>query len=259
MDSFDKLLQIMAVLRSEGGCPWDREQTRETLKPYLLEETYEVMEAIDEGDPENIREELGDLLFQIVFHCRLGWELGEFDMQDVIEKISSKMVGRHPHVFGDAVFNTSAEVLQQWEDRKKEEGKNRDSILEGVPKQLPSLSRARKIQSRASKVGFDWTSVSDVLDKLEEELREFRAALDRKKQNEIEDELGDVFFSLVNVARFVGVDPEDALRKTISKFISRFRYIEMKAADQGRGLADMTLKEMDALWEEAKGRKNRPK
>ena len=252
MDSFQKLLRIMEILRSENGCPWDREQTRESLTPYLVEETYEVLEAIDEGSPQKIKEELGDLLFQIVFHCQLAKERGEFSMEDVIDAISEKMTGRHPHVFGDAKFETSEKVMEQWEDRKKEEGKNRESILEGVPKELPALLKAHRIQSRAARVGFDWNRVGEVMEKLDEELSEFREALEQKDQAGIEDELGDVFFVLVNISRFVGVNPEDALRKTITKFISRFRYIEMKASNSGRKLSDMTLQEMDVLWEEAK-------
>jgi tetrapyrrole methylase family protein/MazG family protein len=242
----------MAVLRSENGCPWDREQTRESLTPYLVEETYEVLEAIGENSPQKIKEELGDLLFQIVFHCQLAKERGEFSMEDVIDAISEKMTRRHPHVFGDATFETSEKVLKQWEDRKKEEGKNRESILEGVPKELPSLLKAHRIQSRAARVGFDWNRVGDVMEKLDEELAEFRDALEQKDQAGIEDELGDVFFVLVNISRFVGVNPDDALRKTITKFMSRFRYIEMKASSSGRKLSDMTLREMDVLWEEAK-------
>ncbi|MGD0282797.1 MAG: nucleoside triphosphate pyrophosphohydrolase [Dissulfurispiraceae bacterium] len=253
MDSFQKLLGIMAALRAENGCPWDREQTRESITPYLVEETYEVLEAIEENSPHKIKEELGDLLFQIVFHCQLAKERGEFSIEDVIDAISNKMIGRHPHVFGNANYETSEQVLKQWEERKKEEGKNRESILEGVPKELPSLLKAHRIQSRAARVGFDWNRISDVMAKLDEELSEFREALDQKDQAGIEDELGDVFFVLVNISRFVGVNPEDALRKTISKFISRFRYIEMKAASAGRKLSDMTLEEMDALWDEAKG------
>ncbi|MDI6800626.1 MAG: nucleoside triphosphate pyrophosphohydrolase [Thermodesulfovibrionales bacterium] len=252
MDNLQKLLDIMSSLRSGSGCPWDKEQTAESLKPFLVEETYEVLEALDEGSPEKIKEELGDLLFQIVFHCQLAKEKGEFDINDVINRISDKMIARHPHVFGGGKFETSSEVLKQWDERKKEEGKIRGSILEGIPKELPSLLRAHKLQARAAKVGFDWSRVEDVMEKLEEELREFRDALKSKEQKEIEDELGDIFFVLVNISRFVGVNPEDALRKTISKFISRFRYIEMKAADAGRHLSDMTLQEMDALWDEAK-------
>lgn len=250
--SFERLIEIMASLRGRNGCPWDREQTRQSLKPFLIEETYEVIEAIDEDDPEKIKEELGDLLFQIIFHSRIAEERGEFDIHDVIERILDKMISRHPHVFGEERYETSEEVLKQWEERKKEEGKTRESILEGIPKELPSLLRAQKIQARVAKVGFDWEKVEDVLKKLDEELEEFREALDKQDQEAIEDELGDIFFVLVNISRFVGVNPEDALRKTISKFISRFRYIEMKAAETGRNLSDMTLNEMDTLWEEAK-------
>ncbi|MEK6673206.1 MAG: nucleoside triphosphate pyrophosphohydrolase [Nitrospirota bacterium] len=253
-DDFEKLINIMASLRGEKGCPWDKEQTRESLKPFLVEETYEVLEAIDEGDPEKTKEELGDLLFQIIFHCQIAKEKGEFDIHGVINKISEKMTGRHPHVFGDANYETSEEVLKQWEERKKEEGKGRESILEGIPRELPSLLRAHRIQARAARVGFDWEKVEDVLKKLDEEVDEFKAALNRKNQSEIEDELGDIFFVLVNISRFMGVNPEDALRKTISKFISRFRYIEMKAAESGKRLSDITLQEMDELWDEAKVR-----
>jgi len=251
-DKFARLVEIMAALRGEKGCPWDKEQTRESLKPYLVEETYEVLEAIDEGDPEKIKEELGDLLFQIIFHCRIAEERREFDINDVIDKISDKMLGRHPHVFGGAPYETSEEVLKQWEERKKEEGKGRESILEGIPKEMPSLLRAHRIQSRAARAGFDWERVEDVFGKLDEELKEFREALLRDKKDEIEDELGDIFFVLVNISRFVGVNPDEALRKTISKFISRFRYIEMKASESGKVLSEMTLEEMDGLWDEAK-------
>ena len=252
---FEKLVEIMAVLRGEKGCPWDKEQTRQSLKPFLVEETYEVLDAIDEDDPAKIKEELGDLLFQIVFHCQIAKERNEFDIHDVIEQIAEKMIGRHPHVFSDACYETSEEVLTQWEERKREEGKSRESILEGIPKELPSLLKAHRVQARASRVGFDWKQAEDVLVKLEEELQEFRKALENKDRREIEDELGDLFFVLVNISRFVSVNPEDALRKTISKFISRFRYIEMKAAESGKRLSEMTLQEMDAFWDEAKERK----
>lgn len=254
MDNFRKLLDIMASLRAENGCPWDREQTHESLKPFLVEEAYEVLEAIDEGDPLKIKEELGDLLFQIVFHAQLGKERGEFDMDSIIDGISRKMVSRHPHVFGDAQCATSEEVRAQWDERKKEEGKLQESLLEGVPTGLPSLLRAQRLQARAARVGFDWARVEEVLGKLEEELGEFRDALGSGDKARIEEELGDVLFVLVNVSRFVEVSPEDALRKTIHKFISRFRYIERKAAEAGKSLHAMTLEEMDVLWEEAKRR-----
>jgi tetrapyrrole methylase family protein/MazG family protein len=251
---FKELLSIMEKLRGEKGCPWDKEQTRESLKPYIVEEAYELLEAIEENDPEKIKEELGDLLFQIVFQSQIAGENKEFDMSDIIDKIAKKMVSRHPHVFGNTTCSTSDEVVAQWEVQKKREGKLRESILEGVPETLPSLLRAHRLQKRAAGVGFDWERIDDVLKKLDEELKEFKEALGTKNKDMIEDELGDIFFMLVNISRFIGVNPEDAHRKTISKFIHRFRYIEMKAAEQGRKLSDMTLDEMDKLWDEAKGK-----
>ncbi len=247
-----ELLKIMEALRGDKGCPWDKEQTRESLKPYIIEEAYELFEAIEENDPENIKEELGDLLFQIVFQCQIAKERAEFDMSGVIEKIGEKMIARHPHVFGNTECRTPEEVTKQWEVLKKREGKLRESILEGVPKAMSSLLRAHRLQKRAAQVGFDWEKVEDVLEKLDEELNEFKEALESKDQKGIEDELGDILFMLVNISRFIGVNPEDALRKTISKFIHRFRYIEMEAAEQGKKLSDMTLQEMDRLWDEAK-------
>ncbi len=251
---FYELLKIMERLRGEKGCPWDKEQTRESLKPFIVEEAYELIEAIEENNPQKIKEELGDLMFQIVFQCQIAKEKSEFDMSGVIENISKKMISRHPHVFGNADYKTSDQVIAQWEEQKKLEGKQRESILDGVPGAMSSLLRAHRLQDRAAKVGFDWEKVGDVLKKLDEELMEFKDALQTKKQDEIEDELGDIFFMLVNVSRFIGVNPEDALRKTISKFIHRFRYIEMKAAEQGRKLSNMTLEDMDKLWDEAKGK-----
>jgi tetrapyrrole methylase family protein/MazG family protein len=250
---FQELLKIMERLRGEKGCPWDREQTRDSLKPYIIEEAYELVEAIEEGAPSKIKEELGDLLFQIVFQCQIAKEAGEFGFPDVIRNIGEKMIARHPHVFGDAEYKTTDEVLVHWEEQKKREGKLRTSILEGVPKALPALLRARRLQDRAAGVGFDWERAEDVFKKLDEELGEFKEALETKNRDEIEDELGDIFFMLVNISRFIGVNPEDALRRTISKFIHRFRHIEMKAAEQGRKLSEMTLSEMDRLWDEAKG------
>ncbi len=247
-----ELLKIMEKLRSEEGCPWDKEQTRESLKPFIIEEAYELIEAISVNDSEKIKEELGDLLFQIVFQSQIAKEKKEFEIPDIIETIGKKMITRHPHVFGAVSSITTEEVLSHWEEQKRREGKLRESILEGIPEALPSLLRAHRLQDRAARVGFDWEKVEDVLNKLDEEIGELKDAVKIKKQNEIEDEIGDIFFMLVNISRFVGISPEDALRKTISKFISRFRYIEMNAADHGRKLAEMTLEEMDKLWEEAK-------
>jgi tetrapyrrole methylase family protein/MazG family protein len=254
---FQELLHIMEKLRSENGCPWDKVQTRESLKPYIIEEAYELVEAIEANDPGNIKEELGDLLFQIVFQCQVAKEKDEFTMSDVIGGIGTKMIARHPHVFGDAECRTPEEVIGQWEVLKKQEGKLRNSILDGVPRAMSSLLRAHRLQKRAAQVGFDWEKVEDVLKKVDEEMAEFQEALKSGRREEMEDELGDIFFMLVNLSRFIGVNPEDAHRKTISKFIHRFRYIEMKAAEQGRQLSEMTLEEMDKLWDEAKGKEGK--
>ena len=254
--NLEELVRIMAALRGEKGCPWDREQTAESLKPFIVEEAYEILDAIDERNPDLIKEELGDLLFQIVFQCRIAEEKGEFGIGDVIEGIGKKMTSRHPHVFGGSDIRTSEEVLVKWDEHKKREGKQRESILEGIPKTLPALLRARKLQDRAAKVGFDWEKIDDVLSKLDEEVAEFKQAVRSRKETAIEDELGDILFMIVNISRFIGVNPEEALRKTISKFISRFRYIEMAAAERGEKLADMSLAEMDALWDKAKERRH---
>jgi len=254
--NLEELVRIMAALRGEKGCPWDREQTAESLKPFIVEEAYEILDAIDERNPDLIKEELGDLLFQIVFQCRIAEEKGEFGIGDVIEGIGKKMTSRHPHVFGGSDIRTSEEVLVKWDEHKKREGKQSESILEGIPKTLPALLRARKLQDRAAKVGFDWEKIDDVLSKLDEEVAEFKQAVRIRKETAIEDELGDILFMIVNISRFIGVNPEEALRKTISKFISRFRYIEMAAAERGEKLADMSLAEMDALWDKAKERRH---
>lgn len=249
---FDKLVKIMEALRGEDGCPWDREQTRQSLKPFLIEEAYELLEAIEEDDPAKIKEELGDLLFQIVFHARIAEERGEFDIRDVIEAISGKMVSRHPHVFGGKRLRTADEVLDGWEEHKRQEGKLKESILEGIPGNLPSLLKAHRVQDRVSRVGFDWEKAEDVVKKVESELDEFKSALKGGDEGEVEEEFGDVLFTLVNLSRFVDINPEEALRKTISRFIRRFSYIETSAKREGRALADYTLEEMDHLWEEAK-------
>ena len=249
---FEELIKIVEKLRGPEGCPWDKEQTRESLKPFLIEELYELLDALDENNSEGIKEELGDMLFQIVLHCQLSKEHGLFDINDVIENITRKMIRRHPHVFGSKNFKTTKEVMTWWEEHKKKEGKSKESVIEGIPKTLPALLKAQKIQHKASRVGFDWERIEDIFKKLDEEINEFKCALGKKNQNEIEDELGDIFFVLVRISNFVGVNPEDALRKTTSKFIQRFRHIEMKASEQGKKLSDMTLEEMDALWEEAK-------
>ena len=241
---FNNLLKIMSRLRGKKGCPWDKEQTTVSLKPFLIEEAYEVIEAIDEKSPEKLKEELGDLLLQVVFHAQIAKERKEFDMDGILETLEEKLIRRHPHVFespippfikGGKGGIDAKEVLVQWEKIKKEEKANskRESMLDSVPKELPALLRAHRLQDKASRVGFDWKHINDVFAKVEEEIKEFKGAIEEKKPDEIEDELGDIFFALVNVARFLEINPEDALRKTISKFISRFRYIEEKAKEAG--------------------------
>jgi len=252
--NFNELVDIVAKLRSPDGCPWDREQTRESLKQYLVEEFYELVDALEDNDYRGMREEMGDLLFQIVLQSQLSREEGKFDIHDVVADIAGKMVQRHPHVFGDKNLNTSDDVVEWWEESKKMEGKNHDSAIGGVPRSLPALLRARKIQMKATKVGFDWNRIEDVFEKLEEEIRELKEAIREKKHNDIEDELGDLFFVLVRIANFVEVNPEDALSRTIRKFDQRFRHIEAAAAGQGRKLSDMTLAEMEVFWQEAKGK-----
>ncbi|MGK7344253.1 MAG: nucleoside triphosphate pyrophosphohydrolase [Candidatus Nitrospinota bacterium M3_3B_026] len=252
--SFDRLVQIMARLRGEGGCPWDREQTHETLKPYLVEETYEVLDAIDSGDPETMKGELGDLLLQVVFHARMAEEDGGFDIDGVCNAISEKLIRRHPHVFAESDADTPQKVLDQWEKIKLTEKahESRKSVLDGVPRSMPALLRAMRLQLKAGSAGFDWDSAEGAFQKVEEELSEFSTAFAEGKAKEMEEELGDLLFALVNMARFIEVNPEEALSKTIAKFTERFRHIERRIEESGRAINDVTLAEMDRMWEEAK-------
>lgn len=251
---YQDLLKIMEKLRSPDGCPWDREQDHETLKKYLLEETYEVLEAIDQKSPEKLCEELGDVLLQVVFHARIAEEKGQFTMGDVIDTVSKKMVHRHQHVFGVAEAETAEDVVNLWEDiKKKEKGaKTQTEILKDVPAVLPALMRSYKVQEKAAKVGFDWDNVEDAWQKVLEENNELKDAYLAKDMDRMEDEMGDLLFAVVNVARFLKIQPELALSRTIEKFIRRFEYIESKSRQAGRELTEMTLAEMDALWNEAK-------
>ena len=249
---FDKLVNIMRRLRAPDGCPWDREQTRDSLKPFLIEETYEVLEAMESEDLQKFQEELGDLLFQIIFHAQIAEENREFSIEDVLRQASEKMTRRHPHVFSNAQVANAQEVLFNWEEIKKEERPPGESVLEGVPRNLPSLLRAHRLQDRAARMGFDWRDAKEVLEKVEEEMAELKKAFTQGERMRMEEELGDLFFSLVNLARFLEVNPEEALRKTISRFIHRFRYIEEEMAKKGRLLREASLEEMDRLWEEAK-------
>ena len=260
-ENMGRLVEIMELLRSENGCPWDREQTLQSLKPYAIEETYEVLEAIDENNMDKLQEELGDLLLQIVFQTQLAAEKGVFTMNDVIDGIADKLIRRHPHVFAETKVDGVAGVLENWDKiKKKEKPLERESALDGIPKDLPALQKAEKIQSKAAKVGFDWGNLEGPLQKTEEEFGEFKELLDPSslpapgtvEWDRLEDEFGDIIFSLVNVARFLHIRSELALRRTIAKFDSRFRYMETEAARQGRTLKEMTLAEMDVLWEQAK-------
>ncbi|MEI8191749.1 MAG: nucleoside triphosphate pyrophosphohydrolase [candidate division NC10 bacterium] len=256
-DRFGELVQIMARLRGENGCPWDREQTHASIKPYLLEETYEVLESIDENDPAKLEEELGDLALQVVFHAQMADEAGLFTIADVLRGINEKLRRRHPHIFGDVKADTAQEVLFNWEQIKKlerEKAQGRASLLDGVPRELPALLRAHRLQEKASRAGFDWNEARQVFQKVEEELAELRAAMESEQPDRMEAELGDLLFSLVNLGRFIAVNPEEALRKTIARFIARFQYIEEELARRGTSPGQVTLEEMDALWAEAKAK-----
>ena len=252
-----RLADVIAVLRAPGGCPWDIEQTHESLKRELIEECYEVIQAIDNKDDANLKEELGDVLLQVVFHSDIARCEKRFTLGDVANDECDKMINRHPHVFGDAAgITTSAQVLEKWEDIKKAEKHNKtqtEAMLQ-IPKELPALYRADKIQAKAKKVGFDWDDVSGAFDKVAEESGEVKEAVKSGDKDEIEKEVGDLLFAAVNVARMLDIDPEIALNKTSDKFVRRFSYVESKAVETGRNLPEMTLKEMDALWEEAKAK-----
>ena len=256
LNSLSKLIKITDTLMGEDGCPWDKVQTRESLKPYLVEETYEVLEALDENDPEKIKDELGDLLYQIIFHSKISSLKGEFDFRAVIDNLSEKMVRRHPHVFKDAKLSTPDQVIEQWEDIKKKEKnkKNQKSILDSIPINLPSLIRAQKIQKKAAKEGFDWERINDVFDKLDEEILEFKEAVLAKKNMDIQSEIGDIIFVITNISKFYKIDAEEALRSTNNKFVKRFHYIEQQLEEKGKTLKDSTLEEMEHYWQESKNK-----
>jgi MazG family protein len=259
-EEFAEFVELISRLRAPGGCPWDREQTHESLKPMMLEEAYEVVEAIDEGDDEELIGELGDLLLQVVFHSQIATEENRFTVAQVIERISAKMIRRHPHVFGEDTAQTAGEVLRNWEAIKEAEleakGKRSDggSMLDSVSTKLPAVMEAFQMTTKVSRVDFDWPDVPSVLEKLDEEVEELKQALASEEPNhqEIAGEVGDLLFVAVNVARLLGVDPESALKTSNRKFRRRFRYIEDRLREQGRKPADSDHIEMDALWDEAK-------
>lgn len=253
---FYDLIYVMDTLRGEDGCPWDKEQTHESLKRYLIEESYEVLEAIDEKNEENLIEELGDVLLQIVFHSCIGKEQGYFNINDVIKGVTNKMIHRHPHVFGDVSVKNSQDVLINWDIiKKKEQGLNTyTDELKHIPKNLPALMRAEKVQKKAAKVGFDWDKVEAALDKVSEELDEVKDVYKGNNRARIVEEIGDLIFSAVNVARFLDIEPEFALNCTIEKFINRFQYIEKSGLKRGISIEKMSLEQMDEFWEEAKNK-----
>ena len=255
-DDVRELIAVMARLRDpEGGCPWDREQDFATIAPYTIEEAYEVADAISRGDMADLRDELGDLLFQVVFHARMAEEAGEFAFADVVEGIVEKMIRRHPHVFADEEVADAEAQTRAWEEHKARERRAKGqhhSLLDGVTLGLPALSRAQKLQKRAARAGFDWPTIDGVLDKIAEELDEVRVEIDAREEKALQGEIGDLLFACVNLARQAGVDPETALRTSNEKFEHRFRYIEQTLHDTGKDIEQCSLEEMDELWDEAK-------
>ena len=252
--TFDDLIDIMRVLRGDGGCPWDREQTHESIKYSLLEEACEAMESLDSKNPDAFADELGDVLLQVVFHAQIASENESFSISDVINHICTKLISRHTHIFGNDVSETEADALDIWEKNKKlEKGlKTQTEIMRDVCSYLPALMRAEKVQAKAAKVGFDWDSTEGAQEKLREEVNELDDAIAQGDLAHMEEELGDVLFSCVNVSRFLGIKPEEALKKATDKFINRFEKVETAAASEGKMLSDMSLAEMDALWDKLK-------
>lgn len=253
--TFLDLVALMDRLRGEGGCPWDREQTHESIKSCLVEETYEVLEAIDAKNPEHLKEELGDLLFQVMFHSRMASEKKEFDITDVIDTVVNKLTRRHPHVFGGKKgVHTADQVLAQWQKLKLEEKgyEHRKSIVDGIPSALPALQKAHTVQKKVAKVGFDWPRVDEVIAKVDEELAEVRQALKENKPEHVAEEVGDLLFSVANLSRFLGLESENVLHKTVKKFIGRFRKMEAELEKQGKKLEQCSLEEMDRVWEKVK-------
>lgn len=250
LQAFERLLDIMDQLRE--GCPWDRKQTFESLRTLTIEETYELADSILKGDKQEIKKELGDILLHIVFYAKIGSETNDFDIADVCDGISEKLIYRHPHIFSDTKVADAKEVEENWEQLKlKEKGGNK-SVLEGVPQSLPALVKANRIQDKVRGVGFDWDEKEQVWEKVKEEVSELESEIRKGDQDKMEQEFGDLFFSLINAARLYGVNPENALERTNQKFMKRFNYLESKTIKQGRNLKEMNLEEMDEIWEEAK-------
>jgi tetrapyrrole methylase family protein/MazG family protein len=271
---FEDLVQLQIRLLAPNGCPWDREQTHDSLRTYLIEEAYEVLDALESGDPDKFAEELGDLLLQIIFHSELASQAGRFNVGDVIQRVHTKMVRRHPHVFGTDKADSAAQVLKNWEQLKSEERRQErasksltsmepsdeesESILSGIPRTLPAVMEAYQLTRRASRVGFDWPDIAGVLAKLREEIDELESEIVTGTPADIESEAGDLLFSVVNVVRFLKLDPEIALKKSNRKFVQRFKQMETRAATKGKKLADLNAAELDALWNQAKARETKP-
>ena len=253
-DLFESLVEVIATLRSENGCPWDREQTHKSLKATLIEETYETVEAIDSEDPSKLREELGDLLLNVMLQAQIATENQDFTIYDVIETLTEKLIRRHPHVFGNVEVDNAEDVVNNWEKIKSQEAgyEDRKSVLDGIPNALPALLRGQKIQKRVARVGFDWDHITDVIDKVDEELAEVKESLKDSDIDAIEIEIGDLIFSLVNLCRFLNLQAEETLRRTNRKFINRFKKLEDVLEKQGKSLSDQTLTELDVIWEEVK-------
>jgi MazG family protein len=257
-DYFQKLLELMDTLRGPGGCPWDQEQTRETLKPLLVEEAFEVLEALDGSDSNELCDELGDLLFQVIFHSRIAKEEEEFDIHDVCRRSYEKMVNRHPHVFGDEHYRDSGELLKHWEDIKAAEKESsggevtRESLLDGIPEKIPALYATYQMSSKASRVGFDWSDIEQIRDKWVEEFEELQDALRQGEEQHIKEEVGDLLFASLNIARYLQIDPETALSRANRKFSERFRAMERHFTSEGRALKEVPLEEMEAFWQDNK-------
>ena len=251
---FESLVEVIATLRGENGCPWDREQTHTSLKSTLIEETYETVEAIDSGDPEKLKEELGDLLLNIMLQAQIAAENQDFDIYDVIDTLTEKLIRRHPHVFGDVQVDDAEEVVKNWEAIKRQEAgyEDRKSALDGIPNALPALLRGQKIQKRAARVGFDWDNIADVVAKVDEELAEVKESLHKNDPDATEMEIGDLLFAVVNLCRFVDLQAEETLRKSNRKFIARFKRMETELEKQGKTFTEQTLAELDEIWEKVK-------
>ena len=258
--NFKDLIEIMETLRSKDGCPWDKEQTHESLKSCLIEEVYEIVDAVDSKDSEQLKEELADLFFLIIFYCKIADDSKNFDINNVLEVCLDKMTRRHPHVFGDKTVEDASEALSQWNEIKKKEADEKQnnktnenkSIVDNIPKHMPALQKAQKVQKKVARVGFDWEMIEDVIEKVHEELEEVKAAINNKEREQIAEEIGDLLFAVVNLSRFLKLDSEDLLRKSISKFTGRFKKVEMQVAALGKKIEECSLGELDSIWNDIK-------